>query len=141
MIEITNRQRRLKLDRTAIEELARKTLAIEKTEGSVSIVYAGSRLMAKLNRQYFGKSGPTDVIAFPLRDEIHEDTGYLGEVVVCSDAAADVAAERGVDTEDELYLYTVHGILHLLSYTDETPAKRTRMNNRARGIVEAFYRS
>jgi len=141
MSEITNRQRRLKLDMPVIDRLVSKTLAMEKIDGSVSIVFAGRRLMAKLNRQYFGKSGSTDVIAFPLQDDIHQDTGYLGEVVVCSGVAADAAAERGVDAEDELYLYTVHGILHLLGYTDDTPAKRTRMNNRARRIVQAFFKT
>jgi len=140
-IEIVNRQRRLKLNRNEIAGLARATLAREGASGSLTIMFVGSRKMSELNRRYLGRTGDTDVIAFPMQGGTGGDEdNYLGDVAVCTDAAANEAAARGIDPIDELYFYTVHGMLHILGYDDSTPALRSRMNRRARAIVTAFRR-
>ena len=76
------------------------------------------------------------MLAFRLDDSL--DTDYLGEVIVCADVAADEAARRGLDTRAELYLYVVHGLLHLLGWDDSTASTRAAMNRRARRIVRDF---
>jgi len=126
------------LNRKEIAALVEKTLRMEKAAGDVSIVFVGRKKIAELNERYLNKAGETDVIAFPLQDDLHEDQSYLGEVVVCSDVAAEEAEARGIDPIDELYFYMVHGILHILGHTDEDGASRTRMNKRARAILTAF---
>ncbi|HUW32109.1 MAG TPA: rRNA maturation RNase YbeY [Planctomycetota bacterium] len=137
-VEISNRQRRIRLDRSEIAELAAATLEAEGKPADVSIAFVNSKTITDLNRRYFGRDNPTDVIAFPLQDDLGDDSAYLGEAVICADVAADEARTRGIDPTDELYLYTVHGLLHLLGHTDDTPAKRTAMNRRARSIVRRF---
>jgi len=137
-VEISNRQRRTRLDRIQIAALVTAALDAEGKPADVSIAFVTSKIITDLNRRYFGRGNPTDVIAFPLHDTAGGDSAYLGEVVVCTDVAADEARTRGIDPIDELYLYVVHGLLHLLAHTDETPAKRTAMNRRARAIVRRF---
>jgi len=137
-VEISNRQRRMRLDRAEIAALAAAALAAENRPADVSIAFVTSRIITDLNRRYLGRDGATDVIAFPLQDAAGGDSAYLGEVVVCTDVAVDEAKARGVDTTVELYLYVVHGLLHLLGWDDDTPAKRTAMNRRARAILRRF---
>ncbi len=137
-VEIANRQRRLRLNRKKIAALASKTLQMERAVGDVSIVFVGRRTIIDLNRRYFNTNGTTDVIAFPLQDDLHEDQNYLGEVVVCSDVAADEAEARGLDAVEELYFYMVHGLLHILGHVDDDRASRNKMNRRARAILAAF---
>ena len=138
-IEIVNRQRRLRLDRAEIAGLARTTLEAEGASGGVTIMFVGRRRMASLNRQHFGRTGDTDVIAFPIEEHIGDGAEkYLGDMAVCTDVAADEAAARGLDPIDELYFYTVHGLLHILGFDDSAPALRNRMNRRARSILAAF---
>ena len=136
-VEIVNRQRRLRLSRPRIAALARTTFELENAGGGVSIAFVGRRAIIDLNRRFFGKDSDTDVIAFNLQDESGGDAGYVGEVVVCTHVAAEEAAARGIDPDDELCLYTVHGLLHLLGHDDNTPRKRAAMNRRARAIVRA----
>lgn len=138
-IEILNRQRRLRVDKADVARLVRAVLDMEHSFCDVSIAFVNRRSIVDLNRRYFGRGEATDVIAFPLRDTT--DGGcYLGEVVVCADVAAAEAATRGIDSRNELYFYTIHGLLHLLGYTDQAPRKRTAMNARARAILRAFNR-
>ena len=79
--------------------------------------------MAELHERYAGVPGPTDVLAFPLAD----DPVLLGEVLVSAETARREAAARGHPAYDELLLYAVHGVLHLVGHDDHEPADRRRM--------------
>lgn len=78
--------------------------------------------MAVLNEQWMEKKGPTDVLSFPMdeltpgRDDEESPEGYLGDIALCPEVAAQQAAAAGHSAADEVELLTVHGILHLLGY-------------------------
>ena len=89
--------------------------------------------IATLNEQWMEKSGPTDVLAFPM-DElrpglVNEDPeeGVLGDLVLCPGVAERQAREAGHGTDHELDLLTVHGILHLLGYDHAEPEEHQEM--------------
>ena len=89
--------------------------------------------MASLNEQWMGKTGPTDVLAFPM-DELRPglvneelEEGVLGDLVLCASVADRQAAEAGHPARDEVELLTVHGILHLLGYDHAEPAEHKEM--------------
>ncbi len=85
----------------------------------------------RLNRQFLSHDYPTDVLSFLLES----DAGWLeGEVIVSADTAERVSGEYGWETEDELLLYVVHGVLHLVGYDDHAEPERQRMRRR-----EAYY--
>ena len=75
--------------------------------------------ISKLHEEYFNDPSPTDCITFPI-DEKEEDTFYrvLGDVFVCPEVALSYSQTHILDVEEELTLYIVHGLLHLLGYDD-----------------------
>ena len=89
--------------------------------------------IATLNEQWMEKTGPTDVLAFPMDElrpgEVNEDPeeGVLGDLVLCPQVAARQARDAGHSTEDEIDLLTVHGILHLLGYDHAEPEEHQEM--------------
>ena len=104
----------------------------------MSLLFVDEAAMAALNQQFLGKSGPTDVLSFPIEDEpapsgrspdfggsgpgVTPEPGalmLLGDVVVCPSVAARNAAEHEVTFEDEMALLVVHGVLHLLGMDHE----------------------
>jgi probable rRNA maturation factor len=89
--------------------------------------------IARLNAAHTGRAGPTDVLAFP-DDEPDPDDGFvhLGDVAVSAETARREAAARGVPPGEELLLYAVHGVLHLLGFRDGTEAERTAMRRAER---------
>lgn len=104
------------------------------TELTVRLVDADT--IGVLNRQWMGKTGPTDVISFPMdeltpgRDglDIEEQaSGYLGDIALCPQVAAQQAPAAGHGTSDEIELLTVHGILHLLGYDHAAPDEHREM--------------
>lgn len=108
----------------ADEELLRRAVraalatADRPPRGEISVTFLGSDEIARLNRDYLGREGPTDVIAFDLGgDEL------LGDVYVCPEVAGDSARAAGVERREELVRLVVHGVLHVLGHdhpeTDE----------------------
>lgn len=90
--------------------------------------------IAVLNEQWMGKTGPTDVLSFPMdeltpgRDGEHEDpAGYLGDIALCPQVAAQQAPAAGHSTGDEIALLTVHGMLHLMGYDHAEPDEHAEM--------------
>jgi len=101
-----------------------------------------------MNRHYRGYDKPTDVLSFAQRDALPDAPPpptlpgmpqLLGDVVISVETADRQAAAHGVSLEQELALLTVHGILHLLGYEDETEAGTARMRVREREILGYAY--
>ena len=63
----------------------------------------------------------------PGRERRREPEGYLGDIALCPQVAAQQAPTAGHTTEDELDLLTVHGILHLLGYDHAEPDEEREM--------------
>jgi probable rRNA maturation factor len=61
-----------------------------------------------------------------------------GEVVLSVDTARREAARRGHSPYDELLLYAVHGVLHLLGHDDHDPLRRRRMRAAERRALAAL---
>ena len=126
-ILLQNRQRAIRLDLAWLRGFA--PLALEKCRGvsgdgkfalksldEVSVAIVSDRTMARLHVEFMGIDGPTDVLTF----------GH-GEIVMSAQTAALYAAEHGHRIEEELALYTVHGLLHLNGFNDATSRDAARM--------------
>ena len=108
-------------------------------QAELCIKLVDEQTIAELNEQWMDKTGPTDVLAFPM-DELRPgmvneepEEGILGDIMVCPSVAERQAAEArdrgqtGHTTDDELDLLTVHGILHLLGYDHAEPDEKAEM--------------
>lgn len=105
----------------------------------VSIVLTDDAHIHELNRDYRGVDRPTDVLAFSQLEgrEFPSDSALvtLGDVVISVETAARQAGEHGHSLQDELDLLTVHGILHLLGYDDQTEEEAEEMRRHERRIL------
>jgi probable rRNA maturation factor len=137
-IDITNRQRALRIDRALLRRAVRTVLAGESfDEASVSLAILDDAAIRRLNRQYLVHDYPTDVLSFVW----DRGEGRLeGEVIVSADTARSSAPRFGWPAEDELLLYVVHGLLHLAGYDDRSRAERARMRRREQKYLAALGR-
>jgi probable rRNA maturation factor len=143
-------------------ELSQKVLRARgvKGETEVSLLFVDEDAIAALNEQFLGKSGPTDVLSFPIEDEPgptgrSPDLGgsgpgsspeegtlmLLGDVVICPAVAARNAVEHEVSLDDELALLVVHGLLHLLGMDHEDDAEAERMEALEQELLTRYYRT
>ncbi|MCL4078994.1 rRNA maturation RNase YbeY [Coriobacteriia bacterium Es71-Z0120] len=127
----------------AFERLAKHVLAMESApeEAELSIAIVDADEIARLNEQYRGVSGPTDVLSFGCDDPCLASAGepiVLGDVIIAPEIAEKQAAELGVTVESELNLLVVHGILHLFGYDHERDEDAAVMQARERAVLDAY---
>jgi probable rRNA maturation factor len=116
MVEVVNRQRRLKLDTEAWSTFADRALhAIGKSESSATIAFVSDKRIRELNRQFRGVDKATDVLSFPAEEKVN-----LGDIAVSIDTAAVQAKENGLTLDGEIAQLILHGLLHLCGYDHET---------------------
>ena len=92
----------------------------------------------KLNQQYLKRQGPTNVIAFPMREgEFSDLTPHLlGDVVISTDTAAKEAQNAGMSLEQRFNELLVHGILHLFGYDHENSEGCPTMEKKSQELLE-----
>jgi probable rRNA maturation factor len=71
--------------------------------------------LERLNRQFLLRNYPADVLSFPSPGP----DGFLGEIAISVDRAAEQARERGHSVEDEIGILLLHGTLHLTGMDHE----------------------
>ena len=131
-IDLADLQEALPIDGDAAGRIRAAAASALRGAGSpktVSIALVDDARIHQLNRQFLQHDYPTDVIAFPLDDGMGDEP-LLGEVVVSTETAMREAAERGRAPLDEVLLYVVHGVLHLLGYDDHEESDREEMRRK-----------
>lgn len=112
-VEITDRQTDHEIDHDRLRQVMEEALSDAECARSMSVALVSADEMIRLNKMYTGRDEPTDVLAFPMGDEL------LGDVAICPAKAVEQASARSCDPMDEVLLYGVHGTLHLLGYDDQ----------------------
>ncbi len=137
---ITNQQNDLEIDEDRLRNLINFVMDAEQCDSNASVVLLKKAKMKEMNREYLDEDRPTDVLAFPLQDEDGGGTNdnLLGEILVCPAIARSRAAEHGFAPEHEMYLYLIHGLLHLLGYDDKKEEDRKKMNTRQQELLDTF---
>jgi probable rRNA maturation factor len=83
---------------------------LPKNLAEIQIVLVDRATIARVHGQFMDDPTETDVITFPY-----------GEILVCPAVAHDRARELGLKPDDEVLLYGLHGLLHLVGYDDTSP--------------------
>jgi probable rRNA maturation factor len=124
-ITVSNHQSRLPVDRRRFSQAVRNVLEeAQVRRAKIGVVVVDDPTIHVLNRRFLEHDYPTDVLSFPM--ELRP--GYVeGEVVVSADTAAAQGPHYGLEAVDELAMYVIHGVLHLVGYDDHSPRKRAAM--------------
>ncbi len=119
-VQFTSSQNIIDVDPSHIETIVARILKEKKVKcDEVSIHFASIEQITEMHGEFFDDPTPTDCITFPI-DDSEEEEFYkvLGEVFVCPEVALNYSKEHHHNFEEELTLYIVHGLLHLLGYDD-----------------------
>ena len=107
-------------------------------DAELSILIVDDQQIAQLNRQYLNRKGPTNVIAFCMRQGQFSDItpNLLGDVVISADTAQREAQSAGISMQDRFDQLLIHGTLHLLGYDHEnTEAEARKMEEKTNELL------
>ena len=137
-IEVINRQRLREIDRDRTAALSRAVLdRIGCPEAVLTVTFIRDRAMRRLNRDYRGIDGPTDVLSFAYHEGEEapecDETSHIGDVVISVETAGRFARELGLSFDREIEFLVIHGALHLAGYDHETDdGEMNRLERRLR---------
>src|SRR5215475_12534844 len=105
--------------------------ALSTEGGEVSILLTDDSEIARLNREWRGIDGPTNVLSFPasghradqgekLRGERLLGEKLLGDIVIAYETLEREARDESRDFLHHLAHLAVHGFLHLIGFDHET---------------------
>ncbi len=116
--------------KAAILKLLRKE-GINSAE--ITVLFTTAERIRKLNRRYHRRDCATDVLAFDLGSR--KGKNIFADIVVSADAAIRNAKIYQTSESYELYLYVLHGLLHLTGYDDRTAKQRRIMELKVSEIL------
>ncbi len=89
----------------------------------LSVYLVTDEKITQINREWLGRSRPTNVISFGQPAQLITD--LLGDVVISVDTARKEAEEAGISLENRLLALMAHGLVHLMGYDHEGPGADT----------------
>jgi probable rRNA maturation factor len=107
--------------------------------GQLGVYFIHAPAMARLNEQFLGHAGSTDVITFNYQEGAPPGE-WCGEIFVSVDDAVASAPRFRASWQLELARYVVHGMLHLRGYDDRRPAARREMKKEENRVLKALSR-
>jgi len=160
-IEIADRQNFVRIPKKLLRRLIVTVLAGENRPGcQLSLALVDDQVITDLHQRFLGLATPTDVLTFPLDDDVGNspndsitssrnrmqatmqparnslnqgDTSsriVCGEIVISTQTALRQARQSRHDPATETLLYVIHGLLHLCGYDDTTLTARRIMQRR-----------
>ncbi|MDD3374805.1 MAG: rRNA maturation RNase YbeY [Candidatus Omnitrophica bacterium] len=122
-LTVKNLQKKIPINLNLIKQKIVSILCSENVlDADLSVVFLTDQRIRTLNKKYLNHDYATDVLSFDLlsHQKISKNKYLEGEIFVSAETAYRNAKIYGSTASQELMLYVVHGILHLLGYNDKT---------------------
>ena len=92
----------------------------------ISVIFTSDIYVSDLKKRFFLKDQWTDVIAFPLHSNKKEK--IEGEIYISMPTAKENADKFNQPYEKEVARLIIHGVLHLLDYSDNSSKGKQAMS-------------
>lgn len=92
---------------------------------SLNFIFCSDTYLHKINLEYLDHDTFTDVITFP-----YSETAIEGDIFISIDRIKENAKTFEVSFEKELYRVIIHGVLHLMGFSDKSSEEKKRMTSK-----------
>ncbi|EOR93062.1 metal-dependent hydrolase [Arcticibacter svalbardensis MN12-7] len=98
-----------------------------KMPSEISFIFCSDEYLLNINNQYLKHDTYTDIITF---DNSEEEDLIAGDIFISIDRVIENAASFRISEKDEVHRVIIHGILHLLGYTDKGTEHKNLMTSK-----------
>ncbi len=119
-VTIINNQSVLKINKKKIEKQVKTILKEENiSTDEVILNFVDVKTIKDIHLKYFNDPSTTDCISFPIDSPKEKKWCHiLGEAFICTKEAIKFSKRYKITPYEELTLYVIHCILHLIGYDD-----------------------
>ncbi len=108
------------------------------TIDQLSYIFCSDAFLININRQFLNHNTFTDIITFDLSDS---PNAINGEIYISIERVRENARKLKVEFPDELDRVMIHGVLHLLGYSDKKIKEKQRMREKEDSYLSLRWNS
>lgn len=100
----------------------------------LNYIFCDDEYLLEINKKYLSHDYYTDIITFPYQE------GMLleGDLFISLDRVKENALQYSINFDAELRRVLVHGLLHLMGYTDKTEEDQQKMTEKENYYLELY---
>ncbi len=138
---LDDRQSKVDVDEKILDLLSivvKESLKVGNLEGDfeVSISFVDNEKIKELNKVYRGIDRETDVLSFPIDDELLIPVALLGDIIISVEKALEQSVEYGHSLKRELAYLTAHSMLHLCGHDHMEENEKKIMRDKEKVIMK-----
>lgn len=142
-VYIDNRQDKIKLDENIykdMERIIKETLLLEgkSLDYEVSISFVHNKEIKELNKDYRDVPRVTDVLSFPMEEDLMIPVPMLGDIIISAEKALEQSIEYGHSLKREILYLTAHSMFHLMGYDHMKEDEKKIMRGKEKKVMKAL---
>ena len=103
--------------------------------GDLNYIFCDDNYLHNINLQYLNHDTYTDIITFDYSDQ-----GLIsGDIFISLERVTDNANIFNVPVTEELQRVMIHGVLHMLGYSDKTDEDKRLMRMKENQLIQLFH--
>ena len=121
-----------------IENVILESLNVEglSTDVEVSISFVDNAEIKSLNKTYRNIDESTDVLSFPMDDQVLVPISLLGDIIISIETAREQATEFGHSLNREISYLVAHSMFHLMGYDHMEDEEKTDMRFKEKQVMK-----
>ena len=114
-------------------------IAFDKDKDSLVIIkIANKNEIMKLNKIFFKKDKPTNVLSFPSNSHVTTGEFILGDIIICPEIINEESDRYGIKKDKRWAHMIIHSMLHLQGYTHDLDESRVIMENKEKELMNTL---
>ena len=111
-------------------------MAFKKDRDSLVIIkIAHKDEIVKLNKLFFNKDKPTNILSFPNNSHVKSGEFVLGDIIICPEIVNKESDIYNISKENRWAHMIIHSMLHLQGYTHDLSKHRVIMENKEKELM------
>lgn len=92
-------------------------ISLKLQDRDLSILFVDNKKISALNKKFFGKDSPTNVISFSYMDGLSCE--IFGDIIISLEKAKEEAENSSVPFYERVFALIIHGLLHISGFDHE----------------------
>lgn len=114
-------------ERSTINWVENILTSYEYVAENINYIFCSDEHLLEVNKKYLNHDTLTDIITF---DNTENEKEIEADIFISIDRVKDNAAGLNKEFDDELHRVIIHGLLHILGYSDKTVEEKKEMREK-----------
>jgi rRNA maturation RNase YbeY len=103
---------------------------------SINYIFCSDQYLHKINLQYLSHDTYTDIVTF---DQSDNELDIEADIYISTERVKENSQSLKTPFEEELRRVMIHGILHLLGYSDKTQDQKVAMRKKEDSCLSLYF--